>query len=370
MSIQLCYKNSDRILTIPKKVLPESGTPLPHHFQGSAQENLVELACRICYESTKSSKTRASADMHKHIVEVNHGSTHAHVNFTVEISTINKQVNDFILWSCLNRPGVWVCENPDTHNIRITANLRAIREWDHFNSNVIDHKVQSSVGNLLKNLSKNQCPLIFFNIPVLHTDFVGQIVDPIFPEERWYSFYITDISRGCSHEWIRHSYHAAISQRSTRYCDESKSEWNLHPLNIKFWDEIHDEQFIIAHKLVSINQFVSDSRHLYEQITEFIQNKLVFGGADSLVAKKQARACGRDFLGTALSTELIYSCSLDECYEIVKQRANKDADASIRLVANEMAHLLENDFQQYLGLRLMKEPCPDDIGYHMDLIKS
>jgi thymidylate synthase (FAD) len=49
-------------------------------------------------------------------------------------------------------------------------------------------------------------------------------------EHAQYSFFISGVSRGLTHELVRHRVGVAISQRSTRYVDESDSEWIRHPL--------------------------------------------------------------------------------------------------------------------------------------------
>jgi thymidylate synthase (FAD) len=49
-------------------------------------------------------------------------------------------------------------------------------------------------------------------------------------EHAQFTFFITGVSRGLTHELVRHRVGVAISQRSTRYVDEDESPWILHPL--------------------------------------------------------------------------------------------------------------------------------------------
>lgn len=54
-------------------------------------------------------------------------------------------------------------------------------------------------------------------------------------EHASFSFFITNVSRGLTNELVRHRAGVAISQRSTRYVDESESDWCLHPSTELVW---------------------------------------------------------------------------------------------------------------------------------------
>jgi hypothetical protein len=128
MPIELVYSNAEpTVLHIPKRVLPDSGIPYEHHFKGTPQDNLIELAGRVCYESAKSPSTRGSEAYHQHINEVNHGSVQEHVNFIVPIKV--EQVVHFI-----NRPGTWVTFDDANSSWRVAINARAVKEWDKWSN--------------------------------------------------------------------------------------------------------------------------------------------------------------------------------------------------------------------------------------------
>jgi len=155
------------------------------------------------------------------------------------------------------------------------------------------------------------------------------------------SFHISGISRGCSHELVRHRVGVAISQRSTRYVDESESEWCWHPALLKIW--IQEE---------GVAAFQQQARALYRGLVEKLEPK---------VGRKQARGAARGVLGNALSTELVYTCNLRALRHIIALRATDAADAEIRLLAVAMhAAALPycpewlSDFEEY--------PAVDGIG--------
>lgn len=369
MPIELVYDGKN--LTIPKRMLPESGVPFEHHFKSIIGDNLIELAGRACYDSCKSEKTRASFDYHQHILDVNHTSVQEHLNITVEFPMMNREINDFILWTCLNRPGVWVCGNPQTQNVRITANIRSIREWDKWNNNLVDPNVQSAVGVAMKRFGQQIAPMT--TADVSHGDAFpeAKLVEPIFPQEKWLSFYIYDVSRGCTHELVRHKWQTAISQRSTRYVDESESDWIYHPLFEKYREELsnlpsHNQEKAFQAHLINPWCVAPIAKGMYNLVVDKLQELLIKDGIDKQTARKQSRGAARGLLGNALSTELIWSCSLAAALNIIKQRASAAADSEIRNLANGLYEIIQPLYPEYLS-SFVKGECPDGIGYSLEM---
>lgn len=138
------------------------------------------------------------------------------------------------------------------------------------------------------------------------------------------SFYLSGISRGCTHELVRHR-HAAISQRSTRYVEESESLWAWHPLIEalragKDWQGLAD----LEHR----------AREMYQAIGNAAEGYLQQQGLTPTAARKQARGAARGALGNALSTALVWTVNLRSLRHFLELRATEHADAEIRLLAN------------------------------------
>lgn len=198
--------------------------------QGTDAERIIECAGRTCYDSY--GKGRKSADYHKHIMEVDHGSVTEHVQFT---------------------------------------------------------------------------------------------------------FFLGNLSRGLTHELVRHRVGIAISQRSTRYVDEDGSEWVLHPLIGKYindFDEGHADAASGQYRAEMedvITKAMTASRDAYRFIADHLEKWAVSQGVDKFTARKQARGAARGLLGNALLTEMIWSCNIRTMRgTILRQRANGAADAEIR----------------------------------------
>lgn len=153
------------------------------------------------------------------------------------------------------------------------------------------------------------------------------------------SFSISGISRGCSHELVRHR-HAAISQRSTRSVDESESEWAWHPA-------------LVEAEWPVLRSFQSAAQALYQQLVDELTREGM--------GRKQARGAARGVLGNALETALVWTVNRRSLRHFLELRATEYADGEIRLLANRV----------YEAARAVTHPwledderadCPDGIG--------
>lgn len=340
-------------LQIPK----EMGEPQFHHLLGKKIDNLIELSGRVCYDSLKQTKSRDSESYHAHIIEVNHGSVQEHANFVFRMknSPLSKIYPHEVALCCINRPGVFVYK--DDIFTTIVANVRAIREWSQFNNTFETLNTQEQLGLTLQRLVKEQCLYAMSDIEINDYTFFYDnffLDQPKEPYEYWYSFYMNGVSRGLTHELVRHKFQTAISQRSTRYVDESESEWALHPLVTKYYDKINETSF-------SLDEFINESRSIYRITVSVIESALITEGVDKFTARKQARGAARGFLGNALGTELIFSGSLEQWKRIIKMRMSAHADAEIRVMAQEVYNVLQPLHPEYFA-DLVLENCPDGIG--------
>lgn len=332
------------------RVPPEMGEPRKHHLTSTKSDNLIELAGRVCYDSLKQEKSRSSIDYHQHIIDVNHGSVQEHVHLVFRIKWGSFPLTKEEVALCLiNRPGTFLYEDS------IVANIRAIREWYGFENKFSNTKQDNCLGYNLRKLAQIACPLAMGKISEVDTLFSGiRLDDPKEHDEYWYSFYINNVSRGLTHELVRHKFQTAVSQRSTRYVDESESDWALHPLVLKNINKINDDFPL------SINSYIQTSKDFYSIITKTLENELILSGTDKFTARKQARGAARGFLGNALNTELIFSASLPQWKRIISMRMSEHADAEIRLMAEEVYNILKELHPDYFDF--VVGTCPDGIG--------
>ncbi len=351
------------------EVPSDMGCPKDNQLKGSDLDNLVELAGRVCYDSLGSG--RDSVEYHKHIIEVGHGSVQEHANLTFAVPL---DVPTYLgcVESLVNRPGVWMCKEVPTiitantgpgFNLRFTANLRSIREWFEFPPM---NKLAIILGQQVQFLAKQKAPLVLQDLQPQDTGMPLQLVQPKYEDEMWVSVFFTNVSRGFSHELVRHKFRTAVSQRSTRYVDEGESPWCWHPLILKNIDldaPIQlEEEGVKNWCLYSLNELRELCQDGYRALVDRLQAKLIEEGSDKFTARKQARGAARGLLGNALNTELVFSASLSQWKWMFHLRAAAAADAEIRVVMNEVyEQFLERFSNHFKGYE--KVDCPDNIGY-------
>lgn len=345
--IQLVYNNQ-----FPNELFPY-GIPESHQLQSTTGDNLIELAGRVCYDSLGEKKTRDSVKYHQHINEVNHGSVQEHFNFCVEFRTTKTEYLLEMLTSFLRAPGIYVSKiDYKELKFRVVCNLRSVKEFGKFNYVGFFH---NEIRDHLEHIAFFLCPLAMPKPKNPHMfpslSIQSFVVQPTEPEEIWLSFYI-QTNRGCTHELVRHKYRTAVSQRSTRYVDESLSPYSLHPLITENLPEQYGKGVI------------AECQNLYRDTVTQLEQSLTAKGVDAFTAKKQARGAARDFLGNGLQTELIFSASLAQWIRILEQRLSPHADAKIRVLAADIyEHIMQNPS---LSIHMPKHeivPCQDGIKY-------
>lgn len=177
------------------------------------------------------------------------------------------------------------------------------------------------------------------------------------------TFFISNISRGCSHELVRHRAGCAISQRSTRYVDESESAWVIHPVLDKLLRDHGDDDSAESLRAALEHQRQLSQR-LYDHIVAFVQRHFEDAGVSALTARKQARGAARGVLGNALSTTLVWTANIRALRNFIELRASQHADAEIRVLANKIYEAALGVCPEYFN-DYKKIPCPDGIGYEL-----
>jgi thymidylate synthase (FAD) len=173
-------------------------------------------------------------------------------------------------------------------------------------------------------------------------------------EHAQYTFFITGVSRGLTHELVRHRAGVAISQRSTRYVDESDSDWIPHPL----LDSSTSSDDPVREDWVSVQKAATAA---YVQIAETLQKALVSRGVDPVTARKQARGAARGILGNALATELVWSANVRALRHVIEMRGSPAADAEIRVLAIQLLRIMKLELPPYFS-DFEEYPSPDGLG--------
>lgn len=317
----------------------EMGTPRDDQMQGTMAEQLTELAGRVCYDSLgKGRPSFSTSDVqgyHDHIAETQHGSVQEHFNFTVEIPDAYASAGELAL-CCMNRPGVTLLPAKNSDKSRLTVNLRSVLQWSKWSSCFYDktyphlQQYNADLNAMLRQLGNTLAPHIVEpcwsedNDDILDSGTCGVIVEPENDHEKWVTMYLTG-SRGLSHELVRHGDFTAISQRSTRYVDESEGMWVAHPLVTDYRTRFPDLTVFS-----DVDDLIHNAKSLYDKLVGVLESDLLQKGTNKQTARKQARGAARGYLGNALQTELIFSASVAQWKWMLNQRASVHADAEIR----------------------------------------
>ncbi len=140
------------------------------------------------------------------------------------------------------------------------------------------------------------------------------------------SFYITGISRSCTHELIRHR-HFSYSQLSQRYVPEHDSEVVLPP-------GMEDDP-----ELQEIFAAAADaSRATYTELLTRLEAKFMGdqpGENLGVLRRKQARQAARAVLPNATETRIVVTGNYRAWRHFIAMRASEHADVEIRRLAIE-----------------------------------
>lgn len=141
------------------------------------------------------------------------------------------------------------------------------------------------------------------------------------------SFYITGISRSCTHELIRHR-HFSYSQLSQRYVPEGDSRVVMPPgmeedpeLRRLLTDAADANRAAYARLLAGLEAKFSDQ-------------------PNATLRRKQARQAARAVLPNATETRIVVTGNYRAWRHFVAQRASEHADVEIRRLAIECLRLL------------------------------
>ncbi len=135
------------------------------------------------------------------------------------------------------------------------------------------------------------------------------------------SFYITGLSRSCTHELIRHR-HFSYSQLSQRYVPEHDSQVVLPP-GIEGDAEL-EELFLAA---------ADAGRAAYTELLAKLEANLA--NEPGALRRKQARQAARSVLPNATETRIVVTGNYRAWRHFIAMRASEHADLEIRRLAIE-----------------------------------
>ncbi|MBV8860420.1 MAG: FAD-dependent thymidylate synthase [Mycobacterium sp.] len=134
------------------------------------------------------------------------------------------------------------------------------------------------------------------------------------------SFYITGISRSCTHELVRHR-HFSYSQLSQRYVPEKQSQIVVPP----GMEDDAELQQILA-------EAADASRATYTELLGKLEAKFA-DQPNAVLRRKQARQAARAVLPNATETRVVITGNYRAWRHFVAVRASEHADVEIRRLA-------------------------------------
>ncbi|MBB2990149.1 thymidylate synthase (FAD) [Mycolicibacterium iranicum] len=136
------------------------------------------------------------------------------------------------------------------------------------------------------------------------------------------SFYITGLSRSCTHELIRHR-HFSYSQLSQRYVPEDDSQVVVPP-------GIEDDPELLA----LFTDAADASRAAYTDLLARLEAKLA-EVPNATLRRKQARQAARAVLPNATETRIVVTGNYRAWRHFIAMRASEHADVEIRRLSIE-----------------------------------
>lgn len=134
------------------------------------------------------------------------------------------------------------------------------------------------------------------------------------------SFYITGISRSCTHELIRHR-HFSYSQLSQRYVPAPEAQVVVPP-------GIEDDPELVA----QFTDAVDAAHAAYTELLAELEAKFA-GRPNAVLRRKQARQAARAVLPNATETRIVVTGNYRAWRHFIAMRASEHADVEIRRLA-------------------------------------
>jgi len=154
------------------------------------------------------------------------------------------------------------------------------------------------------------------------------------------SLFIEGISRGCSHEIVRHRAGFAYSQRSTRYTAEGEASIVLEPFLTKLWNKMKEGEANMDEAAI-VNRVIRQARDDFATYIDLVD--WLYAEANHLKGtdrRKWARGKARQSLPHSLETRLTMTGNLRAWRHFIEQRSGAGAEPEIRRLSNEVFTVL------------------------------
>lgn len=164
------------------------------------------------------------------------------------------------------------------------------------------------------------------------------------------TFLVVGISRGLSHEFVRHR-HLSFSQRSTRYTEEGTERVVLEPRILEAYsvaktegpedEELSKEDSQLCDEWINYNLSLTQSFKHYRKDVELKMLRAP-SHLSATEKRKWARGAARQLLPHALETQLVVTGNLRTWREFLVLRSGRGAEAEIRRLSNAIGETLLN----------------------------
>ncbi len=183
------------------------------------------------------------------------------------------------------------------------------------------------------------------------------------------SIFVSGISRGVSHEWVRHRAGFGYSQRSTRYTNEGECAITLEPYLAEIYN---NPDGATEEEKEDVYQFIASCRrsvHMYgAMVTRLLSRADTrYPEANAVTKRKWARGKARNLLPIAIETRMTVTGNLRAWRHFFFMRSSRGAEAEIRRVCADvfgvvqpLAPIVFEDFDigMYEGIPEYTTPLP------------
>ena len=146
-------------------------------------------------------------------------------------------------------------------------------------------------------------------------------------EHAWISMKIAFVSRGFTHELVRHRVGVAYSQVSSRYVDPHRLGFVVP---IKSRDNAWATELFVDTSMNALGNY----KNVVLNLEDTLKQTTELSATDR---RKTARGNAREHLPIGLHQVLQFSCNARIARHIIRMRASEHADAQIRAFANVLA---------------------------------
>lgn len=155
------------------------------------------------------------------------------------------------------------------------------------------------------------------------------------------SLFFSGISRGCSHEIVRHRAGFAYSQRSTRYTSEEGGCFVLEPGYAQIQDIPFEDRTPDEHKLMDgFEDVCGVAMAKYSEAVQLWMNRAPLNKTGT-ERRKWARGKARQLLPHALETRMTITGNLRAWRFWLEERSGRGAEPEIRRLAAAVMDVLE-----------------------------